>query len=106
MVRIRIRIMKIVGTWLGYRFRIRKKIHWGCRNIVALPLLAIDRDVHFLTLIGNGSVFLQTMSHHMCTEFKLWCFWSVECGFESPSAVTLVSLSKTFHHCFVLRMGR
>ena len=39
------------------------------------------------------------------TEFKLWCFWSAECGFESP-AVTLVSLSKTLNHCFVLRMGR
>ena len=37
------------------------------------------------------------------TEFKLWCFWSAECGFESQ-AVTLVSLSKTFNHCFVLRM--
>ena len=39
------------------------------------------------------------------TEFKLWCFWSAECGFESQ-AVTLVSLSKTLNHCFVLRMGR
>ena len=39
------------------------------------------------------------------TEFKLWCFWSAECGFKSP-AVTLVSLSKTLYHCFVLQMGR
>ena len=38
-------------------------------------------------------------------DFKLWCFWSAECGFESP-AVTLVSLSKTLYHWFVLRMGR
>ena len=39
------------------------------------------------------------------TEFKRWCFWSAECGFESPAA-TLVSLSKTLDHCFVLWMGR
>ena len=38
-------------------------------------------------------------------EFKLWCFWSAECGFESP-AVTLVSLSKPLNHCFVLRIRR
>ena len=30
---------------------------------------------------------------------------SIACGFESP-VVTLVCLSKTLNHCFVLRMGR
>ena len=39
------------------------------------------------------------------TEFKLWCFYTAECGFEFH-AVTLVSLSKTLTYCFVLRMGK
>ena len=35
------------------------------------------------------------------TEFYLWCFWYAGCGLESP-AVTLVSLSKTLNHCFII----
>ena len=39
------------------------------------------------------------------TKFNSGVSDKAECGFESP-AMTLVSLSKTLNHCFVLRMGR
>ena len=85
-----------IGSWpLSITFLSRSQ---RLKDSFGAWIPATDKTIHYKILKCRGRAVKST-------EFKLWCFWSAECGFESP-AVTLVSLSKTLNHCLVLRMGR
>ena len=105
----------VVGALLGFHLshahRTPRCHDWGPNCEMKGPPVCVLWLLHYIALIWKCELNLNWNLNWKCrsrtvesTEFKLFCFWSAECRFESP-AVTLVSLTKTFNHCFLLRMG-